>query len=152
MEYQNIIELINRLFISVDNHQWDQLKSIFNDKVLLDYSSMNGAEPSLISAESIIDSWSAFLPGFDSTHHQIANFVVENNANKANVYCYGSAIHHIANVSGINFWTVIGTYNFELSKFESTWKIDKMKFNFKFSLGNNDLAGIALERQKTKNV
>lgn len=148
MEYQNIIETINKLFISVDNREWDNLKDIFNNEVWLDYSSMNGSEPSLLSIDSIIESWSAFLPGFDSTHHQIANFVVDNDNDHAKVYCYGSAIHYIKNVSGINFWTVLGTYDFDLHKHLNSWIIDKMSFNFKFSLGNNDLPAIALDRRK----
>jgi HSP90 family molecular chaperone len=44
MDNQQIIETVNKLFISVDKRDWDHVKSIFIDKVILDYTSMTGGE------------------------------------------------------------------------------------------------------------
>lgn len=40
MNYNQIAETVSKLFISVDNREWDNVKSLFDDTVLLDYTSM----------------------------------------------------------------------------------------------------------------
>src|SRR5690606_13002107 len=100
--------------------------------VLLDYTSMVGGEPANVKPDQIIDSWKELLPGFDKTHHQLGNYLIEINSNQATVFCYGTATHYLVNETGNNLWSVVGGYNFELNKQENTWRITKMKFNFKY--------------------
>ena len=60
-----IINIINNIGIFVDNLDWNSLKSLFNDEILLDYTSMIGGEPANMTPEQIIESWKELLPGFD---------------------------------------------------------------------------------------
>lgn len=148
MQNQQITETISRLFIAVDQSNWDGLKDIFNSSVLLDYTSMAGGEPATLSAEQIINSWKGLLPGFDATHHQLGNFIVNSGNKMASVFCYGTATHFLKNETGNNIWTVVGSYDFELIEQNGAWKVTQMKFNFKFMDGNSDLPTIAQNRLK----
>ena len=135
MDKLQAIETVNQLFIGVDERNWEQVSKVFADTVLLDYTSMAGGEPALLTSQQIIDSWKGVLPGFDTTHHQLGNY-------------YGTATHYLANESGKNVWTVVGTYNLELSEANGVLKITGMKFNLKYMDGNSVLAQMAQERLK----
>ena len=63
--------------------------------------------------------------------------------NKAHLFCYGTAKHFLKNDSGKNVWTVVGTYDIDLMKEEKNWVIHSLKFNFKYTSGNEDLPGMA---------
>ncbi len=149
-EMKNIKEIISTLFIATDNNDWHQLEKTFAPTVLLDYSSMNRIEASEVTPEEIIKSWKSILPGFDFTHHQIGNFIVEQNGNTAKVYCYGTATHYLEN-EGKNLWTVVGSYDFSLKIKNKKWLITEMKFNFKYQSGNIKLPQIAIEKLTSKN-
>ncbi|MGE5807429.1 MAG: nuclear transport factor 2 family protein [Ignavibacteria bacterium] len=148
---KEIIEAVNKLFISVDNRDWELVKKSFDETVLLDYTSIAGGEPANLTASQIIDSWKGLLPGFDKTHHQLGNYLVETDSQKAKVFCYGLAAHYLVNESKNNIWTVVGSYDFELKHVNNYWRISKMKFNLKYIDGNNDLPRIAQEKIKKIN-
>lgn len=148
MQNQQITETVSRLFIAVDQRNWDEVKIIFNSSVLLDYTSMAGGEPANLAAVQIINSWKGLLPGFDATHHQLGNFIVKSDNKRASVFCYGTATHFLKNDTGNNVWTVVGSYDLELFEQESAWKVAKMKFNFKYMDGNSDLPTLAQNKLK----
>lgn len=148
MDKISIIETVSKLFIAVDEKDWDIVNSIFDVTVLLDYTSMVGGAPTNLTSNQIIESWQGVLPGFDRTHHQLGNFQVDIDSNCIKVFCYGTATHFLKNDSNNNIWTVVGSYNFELQEKDSIIKITKMKFNLKYIDGNGDLARIAQERMK----
>lgn len=148
MDKITIIETVNKLFIAVDERDWDIVSSVFDDTVLLDYTSMAGGVPANLTSSQIIESWKEILPGFDKTHHQLGNYQVDIDSKNIQVFCYGTATHYLKNESNNNIWTVVGSYNFELQEKDSNIKITKMKFNLKYIDGNSDLARIAQERMK----
>lgn len=150
MDTQQIIETINKLFISVDNRDWENVKAIFSDTVLLDYTSMAGGQPADLASADIIDSWKSILPGFDKTHHQLGNYIIETDALVAKVFCYGTATHYLSNESKNNLWTVVGSYDLELQTVSKAWRITKMKFNLKYIDGNGELPKMAQERTKNR--
>lgn len=146
MNRDMIIETVNRLFIEVDNKNWEKVEGIFSDKVLLDYTSMAGGEAAEIKPKQITESWKGMLPGFDKTHHQLGNYLVTQKGETAEVFCYGTATHYLANESGKNVWTVVGSYELEVVSQEKAWRVHKMKFNLKYIDGNNELPKIAQQR------
>lgn len=148
MDSQQIIETVNRFFISFDNRDWESVHQLFSDTVELDYTSMAGGQPALLSPVQITDSWKSILPGFDNTHHQLGNYQVETDGGFAKVFCYGTASHYLANESGKNLWTVVGSYDLELKNTGIAWQITKMKFNLKYIDGNSGLPAMAQNRLK----
>jgi hypothetical protein len=148
MDTREIIETVNKLFTSVDNRDWKNVKAIFNDTVLLDYTSMAGGQPAHLASDQIIDSWKSVLPGFDHTHHQLGNYIIKTDPPVAQVFCYGTATHYLANESKNNLWTVVGSYDLELQTVEEAWRITKMKLNLKYIDGNGELPKMAQEKLK----
>ena len=144
-QMNRIQEKINTLFIATDQQDWPTVEQCFSQHVVLDYSSMTGQAVAEITPQQIVESWKSILPGFENTHHQLGNFIVNEENDKATAFCYGTATHYIENENG-NIWTVVGTYNFDLERDNSDWKISKMKFNFKYQSGNLDLPQMAINR------
>lgn len=79
MEKFDIMETINSLFVGADERDWEMVEKAFAGSVMLDYTSMAGGEPAVMSAKQIIEAWKGLLPGFDKTHHQTGNFIISEN-------------------------------------------------------------------------
>ena len=133
-----IAELIKQLFSGVDSRDWENVISVFDDNVLLDYSSMNEVKPSLLSPKEIIGSWSSFLPGFDRTNHQLSDFSISKVNDLTTVTFTGKADHFIGN----SVWTVEGDYVLEINKNN---KVSSMTFNFNKQSGDIELPRKASE-------
>lgn len=144
---KNPEQTVTNLFVATDQRDWDQVAKIFHHEVLLDYSSMNGNPAAKLSPEQIVAAWKGILPGFESTHHQVGNFISSIDGDKAEAFCYGTASHYLPDENG-NLWLVVGSYNFELVEVENTWKISTMKFNFKYQDGNTALPEKAINNSK----
>jgi hypothetical protein len=68
----------------------------------------------------------------------------------ADLFYYGTASHYLPVEDGDPLWVVVGTYNFHLVKKNDEWKVDRMKFNFKYQSGNLNLPAAAQARVKAK--
>ncbi len=146
MEQESIIKIITQLFAGADEKDLPKVESTMDEIVLLDYTSMTGGEPAQLSPAQITGAWAAFLPGFDSTHHQLGDFEVKENNGIANVHYYGKAQHFI----GKNEWVVEGDYDTELQKKNSAWKITKHKFKLSRQSGDTGLPAVAREKAGNK--
>ena len=62
------------------------------------------------------------------------------------MFCYGTASHYFQNELGEDVWIVVGTYDFDLEKIDTEWKVKKMKFNFKYQDGNLELPKLVQEK------
>jgi SnoaL-like domain len=144
MKNKEIIQAITAIFSGVDEHNWAKIENQMTSNVLLDYTTFIGGEPANLSPKQITESWAGFLPGFDKTNHQLSNFEITLNLDKAMATYTGKADHFIDN----EVWTVEGTYESELKKINSNWLVSKLKFNFVSQSGNLDLPAKATQRMK----
>lgn len=137
------------LFVATDQQLWDQVAQSFHESVVLDYSSMNGNPAATLTPQQIVDAWQGILPGFESTHHQLGNFITTAEGNNAHVFCYGTASHYLPDEKG-DVWWVVGAYDFDLIKgHDGSWKITHMTFHFKYQDGNGSLAEKAMNTVKS---
>jgi hypothetical protein len=146
MENEKIVLSIKNLFEGADERNWQKVQNSMLKTVLLDYTSMTGGNASAQTRQQIADTWAAFLPGFDKTHHQLWGFDVNVKENIANVHYTGKADHFINN----EVWTVEGTYETEVQKENNQWLIAKHKFNLTKQSGNLNLPAIATQLIQTK--
>jgi len=144
---ETINQVVTQMFVATDQRQWDQVASTFASQVVLDYSSFTQQPAATLTPQQITTAWKGVLPGFESTHHQLGNFLTKVEGNKAHIFCYGTATHYLKDEQG-NLWTVVGSYDFDLQQEGSTWKITHMKFNFKYQSGNASLPQKAIARLK----
>jgi SnoaL-like domain len=136
---EEIINVINKLFIHTDNRDWAQVKQCFAQTVLFDMSSLGAGEPKTISPGDIVAAWDAGLKPLKAIHHQAGNYVVVISNDKAHAFCYGIATHHLPNKTNANTRTFVGSYDFDLIKQNDDWLISTFKFNLKYVDGNLNL-------------
>lgn len=149
MEKQDIINTVTTIFHGSDERNWSKVEHCFANQVTLDYTSLAGGKPSKMSPTQITSAWKMFLPGFQSTHHQIGNFEVNIDANSATVNSHGLALHYLPNKTGKNVWVVVGTYNFKLAKNDANnWQVNSMQFNLQKQEGNLELPALAQQNVK----
>lgn len=141
-----IIQQIKKLFAGADKRNWQHVISVMNEKVMLDYSSMNGNPATKLTPQAIIETWSAFLPGFDKTHHLLWGFEANTENDNASAHFTGRAEHWINN----ECWIVEGTYDIVLTLKDNQWLITEMKFNFIKQTGNTELPVLAIQNVKNK--
>ena len=139
LEKENVKDVVNRLFISTDNRDWDTISKLFAPEVLFDMTSMVGGDPVTMTPADIVAAWDKGLKPLKAIHHQTGNYIVNVNQNKAEVFCYGIASHYLPNKTNRNVRIFIGSYNFNLTKNGENWQIDKFKFNLKYIDGNPNL-------------
>lgn len=153
METQSIINVVTAIFNGSDERNWNKVESSFAEQVVLDYSSMAGGKPNILTPKEIISAWKTLLPGFQSTHHQVGSFQVNIAGNTATAFNNGLALHYLPNETGNDVWVVVGTYDFGLSKnSKGEWKVNSMKFNLQKQEGNLQLPSLAQRKVKENAV
>ena len=91
---ESVIEVVNNLFVAVDNRDWEAARACFAERVLFDMSSAGGPAPSEVEAEQIVAGWEAGLAPIEAVHHQSGNFRVRVTVDEAECFCYGTAYHY----------------------------------------------------------
>ena len=134
-----IVEVINKLFVYTDEQAWDKLLyEVFAGKVLFDMSSLGG-EKMETTAENICAIWKKGFEGIDAINHLAGNYIIEINNNIAVAFAYATATHYKASAIKGSTREFVGTYNIRLIKNENGWRIDQFKYNLKYATGNTDL-------------
>ncbi|MFJ8825327.1 nuclear transport factor 2 family protein [Streptomyces sp. NPDC102467] len=142
-----VAETCTRMAVHVDRREWKQLRDLFADKVLLDYTSLNGGEPVQLTPQEIVDAWAATLGGFDATQHLIANQLVEIDGDHAVCTASFQATHRLATAHGAPLWTLGGAYRWELTRTGERWLIDTVLMTATWGDGNKDLPARAAGRR-----
>jgi hypothetical protein len=143
-----LIQNVKKLFEDVDRRNWPGVKAAMAQNVELDFSSLSGNPPSIQSSDSIVSAWRNFLPGFDSTRHQLTDFKVTQTGDNAIVTYHGLANHYLDK----DIWTVEANYESQLTKINGAWLLSKHKLSLIKQSGNTDLPSKAAEKVKSKGV
>jgi len=138
---EEVIEVVNKLFIYTDYRQWDNLlNEVLNDVVQFDMSSLGGGAPTLMKATAIRDAWNEGFNGIDAVHHQAGNYLVNfPDKSHADVYCYAIALHYKQNATLGTTREFVGSYNISVVLTNKGWRIDGFKYNLKYINGNVEL-------------
>jgi len=136
---EQIVEVINKLFVYTDFQEWDKLQhEVFTDQVLFDMSSFGG-EKMNITSKNICQIWKDGFVGIDAINHLGGNYLIEIKENAADAFAYATATHYKKSATKGHTREFVGTYNLHLVKKEVGWRIDQFKYNLKYSNGNLDL-------------
>ena len=108
-------------FNNLDLRQWNLTLDFFEDTYFSDYN-IEGATPMTLNRKINWLTWKCFLAGFNTTHHQLGNIVVDfaegvtpdgsSTVIAANVTAKGTATH---NFNG-QLWRTAGMYNIRLRR------------------------------------
>ena len=131
---EEIIEVVNRLFIYTDLQEWGKLKAeVFSPVVMFDMSSLNAQPASKLTAEDICNMWREGFKGIDAVHHQAGNYLVTIKEDiGAEVLCYARATHYRKAANSINEF--VGSYNILLVLTDIGWRINGFRYNVKYSV------------------
>ena len=133
-----IIDVVNRLFIYTDQRLWDKLQSeVFAENVTFDMSSAGGPPAKKISAREICDMWASGFQGIDHIHHQAGNYLVSlKDEGSADVFCYAMATHYKKSASKGNVREFVGSYDVALVLTDLGWRVRGFRYNLKYMNGN----------------
>jgi phage gp36-like protein len=137
-----VIEIVNKLFIYTDDRQWIKLLSeVFKEKVFFDMSSLGG-EKGEMQATAICDAWREGFQQIDAVHHQAGNYLVKfkEEETQAEVFCCAIAIHYKEDATKGQTREFVGSYDLRLVLTDYGWRIDIFRYNLKFITGNKALA------------
>lgn len=143
MSTMEIIETCTRMAWHADQREWARLEAVFADEVTLDYTSLNGGDPAVLTPAQIIEAWSATLGGFDATQHLITNHLVDIDGDSAVCTAAFQATHRLANPHGSPLWTLGGTYRFGLVRTGGGWRIASVVMTATWADGNQNLPALA---------
>jgi len=129
-----------------DSGLFTELEKLFAAELHLDYSSLNGSEPALISASALMQQWASVLPGFDLTFHELSDVQIKHAADHAELTANVCAEHFIADL----FWRVRGSYDFRFRREHGRWLIDALRFNLRDESGSREVFGPAIAAAQQK--
>lgn len=141
-----IVELTTRMLWHTDRREWDALHDVFADKVRLDYTSLAGGEPAVLTPQQIIDAWRSSLGGLDATQHLMANHLVSIDGERAEVSAQFQAVHVLANPHGAPTWTLGGHYRFGVRRAGGRWRIEAVTMTADWASGNQQIMTLATPR------
>jgi hypothetical protein len=127
------------LFIATDQRDWEAVRDVLADTVLLDMTSLAGGQPSRLTADQVAAGWEQGLRPIQAVHHQAGNYRVQVEGDEAMAFCYGIASHYRPTRSGRNTRIFVGSYDFHLNRTRGQWRIDSFRFNLKYRDGNLEL-------------
>lgn len=139
---------ITDIAAGADRHDWTRVRGAFANTVTTDYSSLWGGEPVTQPADDLVAGWAGFLPGFDTTHHMVANHAIRSiNDTTATAEADFIATHRIDD----GLWTLGGRYTYQLKQTDDRWLVTSMTMTALWETGDRGLVAIAGERAAEQN-
>jgi hypothetical protein len=126
---------------AIDRLDWAGVRGAFADRLLLDYTSLNGGEPEDLAADELVERWRALLPGFEATNHLLGPVLATGDQDRLDAHV--RAYHRIAGAEGGPLWRVAGHY---VAGLDPAGRIDALTLETHFQDGNLDLPTLALAR------
>lgn len=105
-----IIDAINIIGMGADLRDWKACRGAFADRVLTDYTSLNGGTPNTVAADTLVAGWADFFSKtFKATQHMITNHAVIVNGERANCTSHFRAHHVYLEGKPGKTWTLGGS-------------------------------------------
>ncbi|SEQ53455.1 nuclear transport factor 2 family protein [Lentzea albida] len=122
-----IANVVTGLAHAQDDKDWDALRQLFSDEVLLDLSTHHfGEPPATLPAAELVTLARNTLQGFDCTHHATSNPKVRLSAGEAWCRVHVVAHHHVTADPGVvDHCTMRGYWRLALHKAGERWLITR---------------------------
>jgi hypothetical protein len=141
-----VADAVAQVAYHADARDWTALRRLYADTVQLDYTSLNGGEPSAVDADPLIAGWRGVLSGFDLTQHMLGPVVVQLDGDRATARTHVRALHRIAGAEGGDDWIVGGHYTYRLARDGGGWAITHHTLGDAYQEGNTRLPELARQR------
>ena len=120
-----VADVVAGLAHAQDDRNWDALRHLFADELILDLSAHHfGRPPTAMAARALVELARASLTGFDCTHHAASNLLVELSGDEARCRAHMVAYHHVPAEAGVvDYCTMRGYWELKLRKIDQQWLI-----------------------------
>ena len=125
-----------------DFGEFQAICQLYDIEATSDYSSLWGNEPMTGDPTLKANGWSGFIPGFDTTRHDIDVRAVEVRDGTATVRAHVTADHWLDG----NRWSISGFYDVQLAKRSGDWRITHWVFSLEREEGDRSLVDVAERR------
>ena len=144
----DISTAITDIAAGADRHDWTRVRGAFSDTVTTDYTSLWGGDAVTQPADELVAGWSAFLPGFDATHHMVTNHTINSLSDtSATAQADFTATHRLDD----GLWVLGGRYDYELEKSDDRWVVTSMTMTAIWESGDRGLVALAGQRAAEAN-
>ena len=133
--------------LGLDSRDFELHRSIFTDRITMDFSSYNGGSAQTLSADDWIAGLRPLFVGLDATQHTMTNPIVDVDvwAESARCRMYMQALHVFHDDPQPEF-TIGGYYDDELVNTDDGWKITAVTLTVWWRRGNPAIMAAARER------
>lgn len=129
---QRIQDRIASVAALADGRDWAKLRTVFADQVDVDYTSVGGGKPAVISADALVAGWKEGLTHYRQTKHNFSSFDVKVSGDTAIANFTGQATHVKDDKAR---WSCGGDYVFKLKRSGDGWLITAARFDMKWEQG-----------------
>ncbi|MEH6790337.1 nuclear transport factor 2 family protein [Parasphingorhabdus sp.] len=130
---------ILRYATGIDRRDWALYRSIFADRLTIDFSSWSGEPASVMDANDWVAGVRRTLEPFDATQHVLTNFVTEVTGERATCTCYMAAHHHLVTGDLREMHSIGGYYVHDLRRAPEGWLIHRTQLNVTWEMGDRAL-------------
>ena len=142
LEEAQIVTLVSSIPLAVDRAAYDLAEDAFAPEIIIDYTSLWGGEPSVMTPSELMTAWRGIVPGFDATWHELGELSVTIDGDRATATAFVDGRHWI----GDDLWRPVGDYIWDVRKLHGEWKVTRMIFSMTEEIGDRTLATRAMER------
>jgi uncharacterized protein len=141
------LDVIVRMFHSVDALDWDGVRACLADELATDYTALWGGEPERTTPDGLVAAWGAVAPGYDATQHLLGPFEVTAEGD-GSLSCTSGfrAFHHLRAECLRGTWLVAGRYHFVVARTGDRWRITAITLDRAYEDGDRAIVDAARER------
>ena len=135
----------------VDDRDWENWASIFDDPLETDFSGMNPAlKPATLKRDVHVAQAKAVIGQFEATQHMITNVLVEFDGEDARARATMRAEHWIGGIRGGGRYTMFGVYENRFRRTSAGWRISRLVLRLVREEGNLDVWAEAVRRAQAR--
>ena len=142
----DIIDLQHRYAHGIDRRDWALYRSVFADRIRIDFSDWHGGAPLEIAADEWVERVAARQSGFDATQHRMTNIVVMLDGDRARCDTYVVARHCLRDPAGDRIQAIGGHYDNQLERGPRGWVFTSCTLKVAWTTGDRALFDIAAQR------
>lgn len=145
-DFQAIARLRYEYALGIDTRDWVLYRSIFTDRITMDFSDYSGQPGAEMSADEWVDSCKLLFMGLDSTQHVMSNPIVDVDGKSARLRMYMKAEHFLEVDGSQEGYAIGGYYDDRLVRTPWGWKISAVTLKLFWRRGNQDIMAAAAAR------
>ena len=144
-DYEQITRRRYEYALGIDTRNFELLRSVFTDQILMDFEDYSGAPAATLAADDWVAGCRVLFTGLDATQHVMSNPTVDINGDEAQCRMYMKAEHFLHNEQGSFDYAIGGYYVDRLQKIDGRWSITAVTLKLFWQRGNRHIMQLARE-------